>query len=142
MKLAETMELTYPRRLVEQIILGLGDALTQHLIKLVGFDFQPDQRRHWRHEVRTSLENLQRLRMKPDRRTGSFKFYYDLLFDYPFGGVEVQNVRIIMEFISREYDGIRPKRSLGEIVAWLTAFHTTLAQRLHNGEAVLDLVPE
>jgi hypothetical protein len=93
MKLDETMEMEYPRKYVENIIIGLEDPLNEHFVKLVGFDFPTEQRGHFRREVRTWLAKIQRLRMKPDSRTGSFKFYYDLLFDYPFGGVEVQNPR-------------------------------------------------
>ena len=90
----------------------------QHLIKLVGFDFPPRQRQHFRRELRILLEKLQRLRLKPNNRTGSVKFFYDLLFDYPFGGVEVQNMRILMQLIADEYDGIsrqnhRSNRSTG-----------------------------
>ena len=29
-----------------------------------------------------------------------------------------------------------------ELVAWLKQFHTGLAEALHNGEAVADLLPE
>jgi hypothetical protein len=47
-----------------------------------------------------------------------------------------------MEFISSEYDEIRPTKSPEQLVEWLREFHTELAQRLHNGEAVLDLIPE
>jgi hypothetical protein len=47
-----------------------------------------------------------------------------------------------MEFISSEYDGIRPSRSPEETAAWLKRFHTGLAEALHVGEAVLDLLPE
>jgi hypothetical protein len=75
-------------------------------------------------------------------RTGSFKFYFDPLFDYPFGGIEVPNMRALLEFISSEYDEIRPTKPPEELVAWLKGFHTELAQRLHNGETVLDLIPE
>ena len=50
---------------------------------------------YWVYEV-------QSLRFKPDNRTGSFKFYYDHLYDYPFGGVEVENMRKMMDFIGRE----------------------------------------
>jgi hypothetical protein len=64
------------------------------------------------------------------------------LFDYPFGGIEVPNMRALMEFLSSEYDGIRPSRSPEEMAAWLRQFHTRLAQALHIGEAVLDLLPE
>jgi hypothetical protein len=142
MKLDETMEMAYPRKYLEHIVIGLEDALNKHLVKLLAFDFPAETRGHFRREVRAWLDKIQRLRLKPDGRTGSAKFYFDLLFDYPFGGVEVQNMRIIMEFISEEYDGIQAKRSPREVVGWLKAFHATLAERLHAGEAVLDLVPD
>jgi hypothetical protein len=142
MKIDETMEIAYPRKYVEHIIIGLEDPLNQHLIKLVGFDFPPEQRRHFRKEARTWLDKIQRLRIKPNSRPGSYKFYYDLLFDFPFGGVEVQNMRTIMQFISEEYDGIRPTKTPEELVAWLNDFHTKLAEALHQGEAVLDMLPE
>ena len=79
--------------------------------------------------------------MKPDNRMGLFKFYYDLLFDYPFGGVEVQNTRTIMDLISEEYS-LRPTKSPEELAEWLQQFHARLADRLHHGETVLDLVPD
>ena len=64
------------------------------------------------------------------------------MFDYPFGGVELGNMRALMEFLANEYNGIRPTKSPEELVEWLKEFHTELAQRLHNGEMVLDLIPE
>jgi hypothetical protein len=51
-------------------------------------------------------------------------------------------MRALMEFISSEYDDIRPTKSPDELAEWLKDFHTELAQRLHNGETVLDLIPE
>jgi hypothetical protein len=141
MKLDATMEMAYPRKYIENIIIGLEDPLNQHLVKLVGFDFPAEQRGHFRREVRTWLAKIQRLRMKPYSRTGSFKFYYDLLFDYPFGGVEIQNMRTMMDLIREEY-GLTPTKSPEELVEWLQQFHTTLAERLHNGEGVLDLLPD
>ncbi|MBV8735955.1 MAG: hypothetical protein JO007_01605 [Alphaproteobacteria bacterium] len=104
MKLAEAGGMTYPRKLVEHIILGLPNPLNRHLVKLVGFEFPPETRQHFRCEVRTWLNELEALRLKPNSRPGSFKLYYDLLFDYPFGGVEVQNMRMIMELIADEYE--------------------------------------
>jgi hypothetical protein len=141
MKLAETMEMAYPRKYLEHIIIGLEDPLNQHLVKLAGFDFPLEQRRHFRREVRNWLDKIQRLRLKLDNRTGSYKFYYDLLYDYPFGGVEVQNMRAMMELIGEEY-GVRPTKSPQDLVDWLQHFHSRLAERLHNGQAVLDLVPD
>ena len=141
MKVDETMEMAYPRKYVENIIIGLEDPLNEHLVKLVGFDFPAEQRRHFRREVRSWLVKIQRLRMKPDSRTGSVKFYYDLLFDDPFGGVELQNMRTIMDLISEEYS-LRPTKSPEELAGWLQQFHARLAGRLHHGETVLDLVPD
>jgi hypothetical protein len=140
MKLDATMEMAYPRKYIENIIIGSEDPLNQNLVKLVGFDFPAEQRGHFRREVRTWLAKIQRLRMKPDSRTGSFKFYYDLLFDYPFGGVEIQNMTTIMDLIREEYS-LAPTKSPEYLVDWLRQFHTRLADRLHNGQGVLDLVP-
>ncbi len=64
--------------------------------------------------------------MKPDSRTSSFKFYFDLLFDYPFGGVEIQNMRTMMDLIREEY-GLAPIRSPEALVGWRQQFHTKLA---------------
>ena len=141
MKLEEIEEMSYPRKYVEHIFIGLEDPLNQHLIKLAGFDFSSEQRQHFRAEVRSLLNKLQRLRLKTDNRTGSFKFYYDLLFDYPFGGVELQNMRTIMQLISEQYPGARPTKTPEQLVTWLQEFHTRLADALHNGETVVDLVP-
>ena len=141
-KLDETMVMALPRKAVEQIILGLYDPINEHLVKLVGFEFPPELRQHFRRELRGWLRKIERLRFKPDSRTGSRKFYFDLLFDYPFGGVELQNMRLIMEDIGDEYERACATKSPGEMVEWLREFHTKLAERLHNGEDVLDLIPE
>lgn len=142
MKLDETMIMSLPRKLVEQILLGLYDPINVHLVKLVGFEFPPDSRQHFRRELRSWLRKIQALRFKPSNRTGFAKFYFDLLFEYPFGGVEVPNMRLIMDQIADEYDGVRPNKPPEEMVDWLRAFHTELAERLHRGEDVLDLIPE
>jgi hypothetical protein len=135
-------EMVYPSKYVEHIFLGLEDPLNQHLIKLAGFNFPPGQQQHFQVEIRDWLNKLQRLRIKPNNRTGSFKFYYDLLFDYPFGGVELQNMRILMQLITEQDPGITATKSPEELVVWLKQFHPRLAEHLHNGEAVLDMLPE
>ena len=35
-----------------------------------------------------------------------------------------------------------PIKTPEEMVEWLRDFHTQLAERLHNGEDVLDMIPE
>ena len=142
MKLDEAEVMAFPRKLVEHAILGLYDQISLHLVKLVGFDFPPETREHFRRELNAWLGKIQRLRMKPNNRTGSFKFYFDLLFDYPFGGVEIENMRSIMDQISDEYEGASRIKTPEEMVEWLRAFHMELAERLHQGEDVLHLIPE
>jgi hypothetical protein len=105
-------------------------------------EMAPQSRQHFKRELRNGLNEIQRIRLKPTTRTRSFKFYFDPLFDYPFGGIEVPNMRTLLEFISSEYDDIRPTKSPEGLVEWLREFHAGLAQRLHNGDSVLDMIPE
>ena len=142
MKIDQLMEMAYPQKIARDILIGMARPINQHLVKLVAFDFPPQLREHFRRELRNWLNEIQRIRLKPTTRTGSFKFYFDPLFDYPFGGIEVPNMRALMAFISSEYDEISPAKSPEEVTEWLKGFHTELAQRLHNGEAVLDLIPD
>ena len=141
-KLDEASVMAYPQKLVEHTILNLSDPLNEQLVKLAGFDFPDELRHRIRREIRTWLRKIQRMRIKPSNRTGSFKFYFDLLFDYPFGGVEVQNMRLVMDEIAEEYGDARLAKPPEEMIAWLREFHTRLAERLHNGEDVLDMIPE
>ena len=141
MKLADTRVMSLPKKLLEARLLGLENQLNRRLVKPVAFEFQPELCRNFRREVRAWLDEVQSLRFKPNNRTGSFKFYFDFLFDYPFGGVEVQNMRRILDLISAEYE-TRPLKSPEEMAEWLRDFHSRLAERLHDGEDVLDLIPE
>ena len=142
MKIDEALEMAYPQKVARDIIIGMSRPINQHLIKLGGFSFSPELRRHFKHELENWLDEIQRIRLKPTTRTGSFKFYFDPLFDYPFGGIEVQNMRAMMQFVSSRYENIQPTKSPEELVAWLKEFHMELAGRLHRGEAVLDMIPE
>lgn len=141
-KLADDQVMAYPQKLVENTILNLSDPLNEHLVKLVGFAFSDELRSHFRREVRTWLRKIQRLRTKPTNRTGSFRFYFGFLFDYPFGGTEIRNMASIMDDIADNYPNVRAVKTPEEMVAWLRDFHTRFAERLHRGEDVLDMIPE
>ena len=141
MKIDETLEMAYPRKVAQDIIIGMSRPINQQLIKLVGFDFSPELRQHFRRELENWLDEIQRMRLKPHTRTRSFNFYFGPLFDYPFGRIEVHNMRALMQFIASRYGDIQPTKSPEELVSWLREFHTELSNRLHQGEAVLDLIP-
>jgi hypothetical protein len=142
MKIDDVMEMAYPQKIARDIIIGMARLINQHLVKLVGYRFPPQLREHFKRELKNWLDEIQRIRLKPTTRTGSFKFYFDPLFDYPFGGIEVPNMRALMGLITSQYDGIEPTETPEKMVEWLRGFHTELAQRLHVGEAVLDLIPD
>ena len=118
MKIDQLMEMAYPQKVARDIIIGMARPINQHLVKLVGFDFPPQLRDHFRRELRNWLNEIQRIRLKPTTKTGSFRFYFDPLFDYPFGGVEIQNTRTMMDLIREEY-GLAPIKSPEELVEWL-----------------------
>lgn len=142
MRVDEAIGLAYPRKMVEQIILGLSSPVNRHLIKLAAFDFPSETREHFKRELRTWLRDIQTLRFKSNKRPGPVKFYFDLLFDYPFGGVELENMQLLIRVISDDYEGVRPTKSPEDMVEWLRGFHTELAERLHQGEDILDMIPE
>ena len=141
MNTEQRVEMAYPQKIARDIIIGLARPINKHLIKLVGFDFPDSMRQHFRRELRNWFNEIQAIRLKPTMRTGSFRFYFDPLFDYPFGGIELQNMRGLMELISGEYE-MRPTKTPEELAQWLKHFHTGLAERLHNGEPILDTIPE
>jgi hypothetical protein len=142
MEIVGPLTMAYPQKMDRDIIIGLSRPINQHLVELAGFDFAPELRRHFKHELENWLDEIQRIRLKPTSRTGSFRFYFDPLFDYPFGGIEIQNMRAMVDFVSSRYDNIRPTKSAEELVDWLKEFHSRLAERLHNGQPVLDMIPE
>jgi hypothetical protein len=141
MKNEQPIEMAYPQKLARDIVIGLARPINNHLVKLAGFDFPAPLRQHFKRELRNWFNEIQAIRLKPTVRTGSFRFYFDPLFDYPFGGIEVQNMRALMELIAGEYE-MRPTRAPEDLAAWLEEFHTRMAERLHRGEAVLDMIPE
>jgi hypothetical protein len=51
-------------------------------------------------------------------------------------------MRRIMDLIGDDYENVQPLKRPEEMVIWLREFHGELAERLHNGEDVLDLIPE
>ena len=73
-KLDETMVMVLPRKAVEQIILGLYDPINAHLVKLVGFEFPPELRQHFRRELRSWLRKIERLRFKPNTESARLNF--------------------------------------------------------------------
>jgi hypothetical protein len=77
-KIDETVEMAYPQKLARDIIVGIADPINEHFVKLIAFQFDPQLRHHFRTELRSGLNKIQRIRLKPNARTGAFKFYFSL----------------------------------------------------------------
>ena len=138
------MELTYPRKIVEPIILGLVDPLNQHLVKLVGFEFPAELRRYFRKEAQQLAQQDPTAAHEADQpdRLGQILFQSSCSI-IRLAGTRPRPCETMMEFISNEYDDIEPAKSPEEMVTWLKDFHTRrCAEARHNGEAVLDMLPE
>jgi len=87
MKVDEDLVMALPRKLVESTILGYTIQSTSSLSNLSASNFRLICGSISGGNCGLWFRKIQRLRMKPQNRTGSAKFYFDLLFDYPFGGV-------------------------------------------------------
>jgi hypothetical protein len=51
-------------------------------------------------------------------------------------------MRRIIDAIIYDYEDVSPIKTPEELVACLRNFHHELAERLHNGEDVLDMIPD
>ena len=59
MNLGETRVMAFPRKMVEQIILGLAHRLNRHLIALTGFELPLETRQRFRRQIKRWLDELQ-----------------------------------------------------------------------------------
>jgi hypothetical protein len=133
--------MSLPKRHAEVRLIGMEPPLNQHLLKLLAFDMSAERRAYFRKQVWKWLRDIQAIRLKDSNKPGEASWYYGLLYDGPFGGVEEQNVSLICEGIDDDYEGglTRNTASIPELVERLHHFHQTLAERAARSEPLLDL---
>jgi hypothetical protein len=86
--------MSFRKRKAEAEITGLERPINEHLLKLFAVRLEalpPQTAEHWRRELRRWLFEIADIRPRPSNRTASRDFYYRILFDAPFGGVDVVN---------------------------------------------------
>lgn len=132
------MEMSYPKKKAEVIITGLEKEINNHLLKLMVLPETHRDRPHWRREVLNWLDEVMEIRLKPRDTTGSVKFYYNILFDEPFGGVEVANVAGRLRRLARNGYPIPPDLEIEPLVGRLDRFHRAFAQRCHEGSGEVE----
>lgn len=128
----------YNRPKAEAIITGLEDPINAHLVKLLAFDAEEGQRQHWKKEVIGGIYRLRMVRFKPDNRQPSAKFFYRILYDEPFGGVEEQNMRTLLDYLADDYR--RNNKTVESIVVEHRQLHEPLAEMLAKGENPAELI--
>src|SRR5215471_11613059 len=93
----ELLKMSYPRRVVETIINGLQDPLNQDN-QTGGLRLHGGLASALPRQVQgVARPHPASTAQAPNHRPGTFTFYFDLLFDYPFGGVEVENMQSTMD---------------------------------------------
>jgi hypothetical protein len=135
------LEMSLPKKDAEADLRGIRRPLNEHVLKLLAFDMPDELRAYFRKEVRKWLRDIQTIRLKPHNKPGKAAWYYDLLYEGPFGGVEAGNVATICDGIDDYYEGrlVRNATPVPVLVERLRAFHEALAERAARGEPLAEL---
>jgi hypothetical protein len=135
------LEMALSKKVAENRITGLSWPLNKHVLKLLAFQMDDGLRAHFRKEIRTWLRDIQVIRLKPHTKPGTARWYFDLLYDGPFGGVEEQNAAVMCDGIAEDYEGklARNATPVAEVVMRLRAFHEALSAAAASGEPLVGL---
>lgn len=124
-------EMSYSKRKAETIINGLEKPINEHLLKIVCVG--GTEVAHWRDELVNWLDEVAEIRLKPHDHPGQVKWYYDLLFDEPFGGVEERNVGGRIRRLVRSGYRVPPELEINAVVEILRRFHERFATACATG---------
>lgn len=133
------LAMAFTRQKVQQVIESLEDPINTHVIKLLAFEATALDRGHWQHELKAWFRKISVLRIKPDMRSPSEAWLYDLLYEGPFGGVELQNVRSTMGLLARE-GYVRNGASAEAVLERIQAFYAAMPARLAVGDPAFELI--
>jgi hypothetical protein len=131
------LEMVYTRKRAETIVTGLEFQINLHLLKLAAVPM-PNRYAHWRTEVTAWLATIAALRLKPSTKPASARFYFDILFDEPFGGNEVGGVIARLQLLRQQYGQLDTDIEPERLAARLRSFHEDFAKGCGEGE--MDLV--
>lgn len=133
------LEMAFRRKKAEQIVTGLERQINYHLLKLLGFEAAPETRAHWKSELDEWLSQVAVIRLKPDSKPLPAKLVYEWLFDEPFGGSEVANTSVMLDFLSRR-GLVRSDANPSAVAAALAQIHRELALRIARNDPGTDII--
>ncbi|HVB16108.1 MAG TPA: hypothetical protein VNF04_06230 [Stellaceae bacterium] len=132
-----TVRMAYFKKKAEAVITGLERPINEHLLRLAAI--ATDNPGHWRTEAIGWLDEVANIRLRPNNRPGSRAWYFRILFDEPFGGVEVANVTGRLQRLAKLYgDRLREDADPVELAERLRAFHDRFASRCAAGDLSVD----
>lgn len=125
------LEMAFPKAVLIRRVESLEDQINQHLIKLFGLSASDETRNHWKAEVVSWFRKIGKMVVKNTNRPLTRDNYFNILFEYPFGGVVEENIESILEEMAE--DGYtRNSDSVASIATKLKSFHQIISEGLAN----------
>jgi hypothetical protein len=119
--------LDYTGKRTATIITGLEFQINLHLLKLAAIR-AADEYGHWRNGVTAWLPAIAAIRLKPLTKPAPARFYFDILFDEPFGGNEIGGVAARLQLLQQQFGRLDPDVEPERLAARLRAFHSAFAE--------------
>lgn len=135
-----SLEMSYGRAKAEAVITGRERPINDHLMKLLCID--SDAAVHWRKELVNWLDEIAEIRLKPNNRPGSSAFYYRILFDEPFGGVEEKNMNARLARLVRDGYDLRPEIEVTQVVEALRSFIQSFSAGCARGDLTAETIKD
>jgi len=88
----------------------------------------PDEYAHWLHEVTAWLSAIAAIRLKRSTKPAPARFYFDILFDEPFGGNEIGGVMARLQLLRHQCGNLDPGSEPERLAARLRTFQAAFAK--------------
>lgn len=134
------LEMAFPKKMIENRVSNLEYQINQYLLKIIGMKADNNLIQHWKTEVKTWYREIGNMVWKNTNKPLKAKIYFELLYDYPFGGVEERNINRSLEWFEEEYGMIRNGKPVDEIASILRTFHQSASEIISNSQSVSDLI--
>jgi hypothetical protein len=85
--------------------------------------------KRWLNELETWFDEVGEIVLKPNNHRPTTKFYYQILFDEPFGGAEIPNILSRVKRLQRQGYKITVEITPEDLVEKLQTFHTSFAAK-------------
>jgi len=132
---ADLLEMAFSKEKIEQRVTALEEIINIHLIKLFGVVADDGLRNHWKKELKAFYRKISRMVWKNTNKTLNANFYYNILYEEPFGGTEERNIKSILEIdIIQETGYMKNNETIQNINEKMKNFHKNIAIALETNQ--------